>query len=259
MTLFGQALPIIAQSAPAPAAAPPPPSLSLLDYIHQGGVLSYILVLVSFVALGLIVRNILLFRRDRLAPPDTVARLNELLAENDLPGAAAFCASPVNSCFITRVFGAALARASRSPFGLLEIRSGLEEAGLREADRLHRANDPVGIIAAIGPMLGLLGTVIGMIGAFMTIGQLEGSARSAKLAEFMSLALVCTAEGLIVAIPCTIAFALFRRRVDALVTDMGELIEDMANTVQARPEPEQRPARRPATPPAAPRASASAR
>jgi biopolymer transport protein ExbB len=224
---------------PAPEAAPS--SMSLLDYIHSGGTLSYLLVLVSFVAVGLIIRNALLLRRDRLAPPESVARLDDLLREGDITAAREFCNSPVNASFVTRVFGAALARCARSPFGLLELRTSLEEAGGREADRLHRLNDPIGVIAAIGPMIGLLGTVIGMIGAFMTIGTLEGTARSTKLAEFMSLALVCTAEGLIVAIPCTIAFSMFRRKVDALVTDMGELIEDLANRVpqgeQAKPKP----------------------
>lgn len=229
-------------------------SLTLLDYIHQGGIISYVLVLISFVALGLIIRNILLLRRSRLAPDATVLRLTELLTENDVAGAMAFCAAPANAAFITRVFGTALTRCARSPFGLLELRSALEEAGTREADRLHRLNDPIGIIAAIGPMLGLLGTVIGMIGAFMTIGTLEGTARSAKLAEFMSLALVNTAEGLIVAIPCTIAFALFRRHVDSLMGDMGELIEDLATRVQAAGSPD----RSTRTPPA-PRVAAAAR
>ncbi len=241
----------------APAASPSKalPSLSLLDYIQQGGIISYVLVLISFIAVGIMIRNMLLFRRQRLAPPDTVIRLSELLGENDLAGAAAYCNAQANSSFLTRVFSAALQRCARSPFGFLEVRTALEEAGAREADRLHRANDPLGIIAAIGPMLGLLGTVIGMIGAFMTIGTLEGSARSAKLAEFMSLALVNTAEGLIVAIPCTIAFSLFRRRVDALLTDMGELIEDLANRLQHSSEADRTKRPQPAAP-AAPRAPA---
>jgi biopolymer transport protein ExbB len=245
---------LLAQTTPAPGAAPPKPvpSFSVLQYINQGGIISYILVLISFVAVAIIIRNLLLFRRQRLAPPQTVMRLSELLGDNDLAGAAAYCNAPSNSCFLTRVFGSALQRCARSTFGLLEIRTALEEAGAREADRLHRANDPVGIIAAIGPMLGLLGTVLGMIGAFMTIGTLEGSARSAKLAEFMSLALVNTAEGLIVAIPCTIAFSLFRRRADALLTDMGELIEDLANRLQHGNEAEKQAPRKPSPQPARP-------
>ena len=87
-------------------------------------------------------------------------------------------------------------------------------------------------IAAVGPMLGLLGTVFGMIGAFQTIGTLEGAARSNKLAEFMSLALINTAEGLMVAIPCTVAFAVFRRRIDRLGADAGVIAEELAGLIE---------------------------
>src|SRR4051812_5974885 len=80
----------------------------------------------------------------------------------------------------------------------------------------------------MGPMLGLLGTVLGMIGAFATIGSLEGAARSKELAGFMALALVNTAEGLAVAIPCTAAFSILRRRLDRLIGDAGEVIENLA-------------------------------
>jgi biopolymer transport protein ExbB len=212
------------------------PSKSILTYIQEGGLLSYVLVLVSFVAVALIIRNILMLRRSRLAPPDVLARLESELKQNDVEGALAVCAAPQNDSFIARVFGAALLRCSRSPFGFLELRTALEEAGQREADRLHRANDGVGIIAAVGPMLGLLGTVFGMIGAFASIGALEGAARSQKLAEFMSVALVNTAEGLIVAIPCTVAFAMFRRHIDHLVGEIAEKIEYLTRTLEQHGE-----------------------
>jgi biopolymer transport protein ExbB len=249
----------MAQDSAAAQAAKEIPSRSILQYIQDGGLISYVLVAISFVAMSLIVRNILMLRQSKLAPPEDFQRLDQLLRENDIEGALALCRSPEHDSFLTRVFGSALLRCSRSPFGFLELRTALEESGQREADRLHRANDGVGIIAAIGPMLGLLGTVIGMIGAFMTIGTLEGPARSQKLAEFMSLALVNTAEGLIVAIPCTVAFSLFRRRIDHLVGEIAERIEALTRTLEqmgdqkpaARPGAGARPAAAPAARPAA--------
>jgi biopolymer transport protein ExbB len=226
------------------AAAKEVPSRSILNYIQDGGLISYVLVTISFIALALIIRNVLMLRQSKLAPPEDFQRLDQLLRENDIEGALALCRSPDHDSFLTRVFGSALLRCSRSPFGFLELRTALEESGHREADRLHRANDGVGIIAAIGPMLGLLGTVLGMIGAFMTIGTLEGPARSQKLAEFMSLALVNTAEGLFVAIPCTVAFSLFRRRIDHLVGEIAERIEALTRTLEQMGD--QKPAARPA-------------
>jgi biopolymer transport protein ExbB len=212
------------------------PSKSILTYIREGGPLSYVLVMVSFVAVALIIRNVLMLRRSRLAPPEVLARLESELKQNDVEGALAVCAAPQNDSFVARVFGSALLRCSRSPFGFLELRTAIEEAGQREADRLHRANDGVGIIAAVGPMLGLLGTVMGMIGAFASIGQLEGTARSRELASYMSIALVNTAEGLLVAIPCTVAFALFRRHIDHLVGEISEKIEYLTRTLEQHGE-----------------------
>jgi biopolymer transport protein ExbB len=100
--------------------------------------------------------------------------------------------------------------------------------------KLQRLNNGLGVLAAVGPMLGLLGTVIGMIGAFNAIGSLQGSARSTELARFMSLALVNTAQGLVVAVPCTVAFALFRQRIDRLAGDVaGEVLERLAEDLAA--------------------------
>ncbi len=217
------------------AEAPEVESKSLLSYVNDGGFLAYVLVAVSFVAMALIIRNLIIFRESKQAPPEDFQQLDKLLRANDIEGAIALCTNPERNSFLTRVFGTALLRCSRSPFGFLELRSALEESGQREADRLHRANDGIGIIAAIGPMLGLLGTVIGIIGAFRAIGTMSGAQRSNELAVFMSIALVNTALGLIVAIPCTVAFSLFRRRVDALVGDIAERIELLTRSLEQMP------------------------
>jgi biopolymer transport protein ExbB len=219
------------------------PSRSLFQYIHEGGTVTYVLVILSMVAVALIIRNLILIRASRLAPPEEFDRMDALLRRNDIPGAIAFASAPENNSFISRVFGSALIRCSRSPFGFLELRSALEESGQRETDRLHRFNEGIGIIAAVAPMLGLLGTVIGMIGAFSAIGTLEGAARSHQLAASMSLALISTAVGLIVAIPCTVAFTLFRRRIDTLVAEVSERVEHLSRSIEQAGTDAPRPAR----------------
>ncbi len=227
-------------------AAPPVESgISLLTYIHAGGVLSYVLIALSIVAVALVIRNLLALRIAQLAPPDAVRELERLLREQDLAGAQRFAAQHAESTFLTNIFSQALERCATSPLGALELRTAVEDAAHSEVDELHRFNDGLGIIAAVGPMLGLLGTVIGMIGAFHTIGSLEGAARSSELAKFMSMALVNTAEGLIVAIPCTVAFALFRRRINRLAGEAGRTIERLVNLVAARSGPAAAPQQRP--------------
>jgi biopolymer transport protein ExbB len=216
---------VVGQTGATPPAAPALHK-TLLDYITAGGVVGYLLVLLSFVALALAIMNLIQLRRSQLAPPDSVMHLDQLIRAGRMSEVTAYCQIPEAASFLTRVLGMALARCARSPFGFLEIRTAVDEAGQKEMDRLARVTDLLGLIASLGPMMGLLGTVIGMIGAFASIGEAEGPSRSQLLATYMSMALVTTAEGLIVAIPCTVAYALFRKRTERLAVQVGEIIEE---------------------------------
>ncbi|MEZ6233318.1 MAG: MotA/TolQ/ExbB proton channel family protein [Phycisphaerales bacterium] len=239
------------------AAARTVQSATLWDYITDGGPLSIVFIALSVVALGLIIRNIIMLRITRLAPRGIVSRLEELLAARNLGGALAFSREAENACFVTSVMESAITRVARSEFGMMEFRNAVEESAQGEADELHRMNDFIGIIAAIGPMLGLLGTTIGMIGAFRTIGTLEGAQRSNELATFMSMALVNTAEGLVIAIPCTVAFSMFRRQVDVLLRKMGMDLERLIG-VATSPQQDPRLAQRGGAGGAAPQAAPAA-
>ncbi len=232
-------------------------NMSVLDYIKSGHVVGYILIALSFVAVGLMIRHLMEVRRVKLMPPGVAEELLARVRAGNIEGAKQICSSPENKSFITGMVGSALQRCTLSPFGFIEIRAALEDSGSREIDRLYRTTDGIGLIAAIGPMLGLLGTVFGMIGAFGTIGQLEGASRSVQLASYMSIALVTTAEGLIVAVPCTIAYSLFRRRIERLVSEVGEVTEQIATYLerygeQAQSTPAPRLIARPAAVPVPP-------
>jgi len=232
------------------------PSRTLLDYIESGGIIGYTLIGLSVFAVSLAIINFIQLRRSKMAPVDVVVEISRLLREGNTAAVAQLCAAPEADCFLTRVLRSAIARCNRSPFGFLEVRTALEEGGQRELDSLSRPTDGLGLIANLGPMLGLLGTVIGMIGAFGAIGEAEGAARSQQLAMFMSLALVNTALGLIVAIPCTFAYALFKKRTERMGAQVSDIIEDwiplfgpppaaeaVPTGAPARPRPAQAPAR----------------
>jgi biopolymer transport protein ExbB len=199
---------------------------TVLQYIKEGGLIGAMLIFLSVVAVTLLIMHLIQVRRSQLVPLEAATELQRLFRENDLQGAIRYCER--DDSFLVRVFGSAMKRCSRSPFGFMEIRTALEESGAREADRLNKSIELIGLIAAVAPMLGLLGTTIGMIGAFNSIGELEGAARSRELASFMSLALVNTAEGLAVAIPASAAYSLLRRRLDRLISDAGEVVENLA-------------------------------
>lgn len=217
---------------------------SILQYVTAGGLVGYVIITLSVVALGLVIAHFIQVRREKMIPPQAAEDLARLFRENDIASAFQYCAQEANDSFLTRVFHNALRRCGTSPFGMLELRAALEDAGQRETERLQRTTDAVGLIAAVGPMLGLLGTVFGMIGAFGAIGENDGAARSKELAGFMALALVTTAQGLVVAIPCTAAFQIFKRRIDRLASEAGEVIEQLAGVVEqasGAAKPQQRP------------------
>jgi biopolymer transport protein ExbB len=167
-------------------------TMSLFEYVRAGGSLGYVLIALSVLAVALVVRNLLVLRKSLLAPEDLVTRLSGMLRSGDVAGAARACAEDPAHSFVAGVMQSAIRRCSANPMGAFEARAAVEEAGQVATAKLQRLNNGLGVLAAVGPMLGLLGTVIGMIGAFNAIGSLQGAARSTELARFMSLALVNT-------------------------------------------------------------------
>jgi len=201
---------------------------SILQLIAAGGVVSLIIVALSFTALALIIIHLMQVRAQALAPEEAIEKLTILLTKGDADAALKYCKHEDNDCFLTRIMGASLSRYHRSAFGLLELKSSMEEAGQEQVARLYRSTDWLGLIAAIAPMLGLLGTVVGMVGAFDTISSSEGFARPDQLAGDISKALVTTLMGLTLAIPATAAFTYFRNRIDSITAEIALTIEDLA-------------------------------
>lgn len=228
---------------------------TLLEYIQSGGGIGYVIILLSLFAVGLIVTQLIRVRMERMAPRDFVLGLDSRLRKGDVKGAIEFCSQPDNESFLSRVFRTALTRCARSPFGFLELKGALEESGQMEVARLQRSNDTIGVVASIAPMLGLLGTVVGMVGAFDTLSAAEGVAKPDRLAGSISTALMTTVMGLLVAIPCTAAYAYLRGRIDTLASKVAEVTEELAQHLdqnaarkpraggQPAPSPQRGPAR----------------
>lgn len=206
---------------------------SLLEYINQGGPIGYIILLISLGAIGMIGAQLFRVRRSKLAPDDLIDEIKPMLENRNIQGAIDLCTNYEVSSYTSRVLGLSLTRASRSPFGMLELRSTVEEIGQLETDRLYRLTDGIGLVASIAPMLGLLGTVVGMVGAFDAITMADGPARPDELAGSISQALITTVLGLIVAIPCTSAYTYLRNRIDHLTTEIGEVIDELIAPIES--------------------------
>lgn len=198
--------------------------MTLLEQIHNGGVTGYVIIVLSVVAVSLMVIHLIAIRPDRLMPPHLVAQLTDVLSRRDVSAAISVCSNPENDCFLTRVLRQGLARYQRSAFGPFEFKDALEEAGNEQVARMYRATDALGLIGAIAPMLGLLGTVIGITGAF---NQIAVDFRQELLAGDISKALITTMMGLCLAIPTMAAFTFLRNRIDTYAAEAAQAIEEM--------------------------------
>ncbi len=211
------------------AAAEAPATQSLLKFITGGGPIGYLIVALSVAAVTLVVIELVQLRRVNLIPPPKVEALKGMLASGQAASALEFCLLPANDCYLTRILAPALQRYQRSAFGAFEMKNALEESGAEETARLFRTLDAIGVIGAVAPLLGLLGTVQGMIGAFDTVATsgANNPGYYGDLASNISIALITTFQGLVVAIPCVSLYTFFRNRIDGLAAEAGLVCEDL--------------------------------
>jgi biopolymer transport protein ExbB len=208
------------------ASSPPRPTgRSLLDYLMLSGVCGFLIVGCSLIAVAFIVEHALTIRRAVLMPESLVVELDELIRSGKLDAAMQRCRE--EPCLLSNVVLAGLERYRSSEFGFAEYRAAAEEAGEEQTGRLYRKTEVLNVIGAISPMLGLTGTVLGMIKSFNVIAATGGTARPDQLAGGISEALITTLMGLLVAIPTMVFFSYFRNRIDSLVAEAGKRVEQL--------------------------------
>lgn len=203
--------------------------MNLLQMIFSGswigvGVMLLLLIL-SMASLYFIVDHFLTIRQQRMFPESQLNELEQLIAAKKIDEAIDFCYQREHDSMAGRVIGAGLQRYRNSQFGFAEYRAAVEEAGADETSKLFRRTEVLATIAAVAPMLGLTGTVVGMIEAFMTIANQESAAQAQDLAGGIGQALVTTLMGLAIAMPTMVACNYFRHKIDAIVSVAGNRIE----------------------------------
>ena len=195
----------------------------LLSIIQAAGWPIWPLLLCSIVALALVIERLTVLRPAKVAPPRLLDEVISVM-RNGLPGPDVVSKLGENS-----VLGRVLATGIRSmvldPRITEEgLRNAFESAGRVAVHRLERYLNALGTIASAAPMLGLLGTVVGMIEIFGSQSP-TGGANPAQLAQGISIALYNTAAGLIVAIPAVMFHRHFRRRVEEFTIDLEQAAE----------------------------------
>jgi biopolymer transport protein ExbB len=200
----------------------------LIHVVRQCGILVVPLALGSFLLVLFVFERLISLRRARVIPRPFVRRFVQQLRDSELDQHEALQLCRENNSPIAQVFASAIMKWDRSS---VEVEQAMIDAGERISFGLKKYLRLFNGIATISPLLGLLGTVMGMIRAFNTIASADAMGRPDLLASGISQALLTTAAGLTVAIPAYVAHVYFSARVDKLVTEIDRHSQDVVNAV----------------------------
>lgn len=237
LTCFVAAAAFAANQVAGPAAAVMPAgandeSTTLWQLVKAGGWTMLLLGLLSMVALALMSYLFMTLKPNLLTPQRFFEDLVEKLEARDLKSAQQMCRR--NNNILAEV---ALAGLDRTDKGRLIVREAMEVAARKEVSRMWQNISYLGDIATIAPLMGLLGTVLGMIQAFNVISYAGASLKPIMLVGGISKALVTTAAGLIIAVPVLSVYSYFRgvvqdvsNQVESYATDIMKLIEENSTT-----------------------------
>ncbi|QDU63006.1 Biopolymer transport protein ExbB [Planctomycetes bacterium Pan216] len=187
------------------------PSRQIWDLVKASGGIGVLIFLLSIALVALIIENLFRLRRGLLVPLDLVEELESCVERNHFDKAEERCRS--RRCLLSSVV---LTGLREIPFGYPAVEKSLEDAASEQSASLMRKVEYFSLIGNVAPMLGLLGTVYGLVLAFRRVAESQGSAVAADLADGIYLALMTTVMGLIVSIPALSAYAIFRGRIEKL-------------------------------------------
>lgn len=186
----------------------------MFEFLARGGVLMIPLSVCSVLALAIILERALNLRARKIIQADILRQVRDLLAESQVADAMTLCRRYPS--VMGRILLVTIANHDRERE---ELRSIVEDAGRQEAATLDKNLGALGTIAAISPLLGLTGTVFGMIRVFAIISE-KGIAHPSQLAGGISEALITTATGLVIAIPTLIFYNYFTNKADRLIVEV---------------------------------------
>lgn len=234
LALLCVAVPLLAQQ---PSAATPATSGNGSDTVSffkaffwpDGSIIGLVivwgLVIASTASIGYAIMLFLSYRRVAVLPPDVADTLEQLIADKKYREAIETARE--HPSYLAVLTSAALEEA---PNGYGAMERAIEEAADVEVSRMMRPIELLNVLGNIAPMVGLFGTVYGMIVAFQQLVAAGGKPDAASLAGGISTALVTTFWGLVVAIPALAAYALIRNRIDALTSEGVVMVESLIST-----------------------------
>lgn len=197
--------------------------MSLLELFRLGGWAMYPLLLLSIAAVGLILYNGIALREKTFLDPDTTDSVKDALSNLQIEEAKTICTE--NPGAVTNIIYAGLRRIEPDEFDPAAVEKAMEEASVDELAAPMTLINYLNTVAGVSPMVGLLGTVSGMIKAFGNIAA-QGMGRPELLADNISEALITTASGLIVAIPALIFYFLYKNKYGKIASKVSRITGD---------------------------------
>jgi biopolymer transport protein ExbB len=208
----------------------PIPTQDLWDIIRDGGLLMIPIAFCSLVLVAFVFERTVSLRRGRVIPGPFVTRFIQQMREGELDRDKALALCLENGSPVADVFAGAVRKWGRPA---VEVEQAIIDAGERATNGLRRYLRILNGVATVSPLLGLLGTVVGMIRAFNAIATSDAMGRPELLANGISQALLTTAAGLTVAIPALICYMFFVSRVDRLIIDIDALGQELVQMISA--------------------------
>ena len=214
------------------------PTTNLSRIIEDAGPLMYAILFCSFLLVAFVLERAVSLRRRRVIPKPFVTRFLSQLSEGQLDREQALALCEENGSPVADVFAGAVRKWGRPG---VEIEQGVIDAGERATNGLRRYLRVFYALATVGPLLGLMGTVLGMIQTFNVLAAADSLGRAGLLAGGIAKALLNTAGGLGVAIPASMLYVFFVSRVDRLVIEIDKLAQQVVNVISAEELQEKKP------------------
>lgn len=201
--------------------------MNLFSIFLKGGFLMWPILLCSIIGLAIIIDRYMVLRKSKINIPAFMVRVRGQLKKQDIDGAISYCMEEQSP--IANIIRKGL---KKYRLGHERVKEAIENAGSQEIGKLEKGLSFLATIAGIAPLLGFLGTVTGMISAFMTIQDLAGAANPSDLAGGIWEALITTAFGLMVGIPALAFYNHFVSKVKKFVGDIETVANDVIDVIQ---------------------------
>jgi biopolymer transport protein ExbB len=209
-------------------AAPQAEGKSLIDMYKAGGWAMYPLTLLSIGGFGLIVYNFMAVRPEPILNTKITVQVDEALKALDVERAKTICRE--NPSPTTTIIEAGLNRVDVEHYDPEQVKEAIEEASAEELAGPYILINYLSVVGSLSPMVGLLGTVSGMVKAFNVI-EAEGAGSAQALAGNISEALITTASGMIIGIPAMFFFFFFKNRYGKITSRIGRIVGDLQFTL----------------------------